>query len=140
MTVTEPEHTPDPPDDEASDRRAESEERSDRAEDISIWAMASPKQWGLAAAAAILATVLVTTFTLYAVASWTELLPQGEPGTPGATGMIGPKGIRGDRGVGGARGVRGPVGAPGPAGRIGYSQPVCSNNRRDDYYPEVPFC
>gem|GEM_PF-7046381 len=56
---------------------------------------------------AVLATVFLTTFTLYAVASWTDLLPRG------------PQGVHGSKGPTGARGQKGPTGPTGPKGDDG---------------------
>lgn len=105
-----------------------------------VFGLASPRQWALYALLAVALTIFTTTFTLYAVASWTELLPQGNAGAPGKMGADGTRGERGNVGPIGFKGPRGPSGPPGSTGFQGFDVAVCSNFRSDRYYEDVPFC
>lgn len=106
----------------------------------SVFKLASARQWALYASLAVVLTIFTTTFTLYAVATWTELLPQGNAGAPGKVGPDGPRGERGNVGPIGLKGPRGPSGPPGSPGPAGFDQPVCSDFPGDRYYEDVPFC
>jgi len=88
--------------------------------------LATPRQWGIGVAIAILATVFVSTFTLYAIASWTELLPRGPVGATGKKGVKGLTGYKGYRGDPGPEGPAGPTGPTGPTGSPGPSYTPCS--------------
>jgi hypothetical protein len=68
--------------------------------------------------------LLVALFTVYAVASWTPLLPEpkvGQVGPKGEIGREGPAGFRGPRGRAGHKGtagIKGPPGEDGPDGIV----------------------
>ncbi len=100
----------------------------------------TPALWAKIALAAVLATILISAFTLYAVASWTNILPRGPVGIAGAPGNKGPDGLRGIKGTTGPTGPQGYRGDPGDTGPAGKNVPVCSNDRSDSYFSDVPFC
>ena len=71
---------------------------------------ASSRQVGWIAAAAIVGLLLVSAGTVYAVTSWTGILPEGK------VGAVGPRGERGINGKPGLRGEKGPKGRQGDPG------------------------
>lgn len=73
-------------------------------------------------AAALASLLIVSLLTVYAVASWTNVLPEPRVGVTGATGLAGdpgPKGKKGRTGPRGTIGTMGPVGAQGSQGPDG---------------------
>lgn len=70
----------------------------------------------LAAIVAGLTILAIAFFSVYAMGSWTDVMPVGATGPTGATGPKGPKGLKGKRGE---RGPNGKGGDPGPAGPPG---------------------
>jgi hypothetical protein len=81
----------------------------------------------LLAAATFLVLVFVSLSTVYAVASWTSILPDPEAGVAGVAGS---EGERGDRGKVGLRGEPGRPGLSGPRGPRGSQGPdgiFCQN-------------
>jgi hypothetical protein len=76
--------------------------------------LAAPRQWVAGGLAILASTLIISAFTLYAVASWTNILPEGPDG---AKGNVGPTGLTGPVGY---RGEPGPPGSPGPIGPIGF--------------------
>lgn len=80
------------------------------------------QQLALFAAGVVGALLLVSLFTVYAVASWTSLLPDpqvGQVGDKGLVGHEGPRGLRGPKGPRGHEGTKGPPGTVGPDGSDG---------------------
>jgi hypothetical protein len=103
--------------------------------------LATPRQWAKFFLVAVLATVLLTTGTLYAVASWTDILPRGETGAQGALGFRGERGQEGRRGPEGPEGPRGFPGDNGFTGDQGANWIVpCSDDIDNPIYTETPPC
>lgn len=103
--------------------------------------LATPRQWVKFFLAAVLATILLTTGTLYAVASWTDILPRGETGAKGTLGFRGEPGQRGPRGVEGKEGGRGSVGDDGFDGEQGSNWIVpCTDDPDNPIYADTPSC
>lgn len=100
--------------------------------------LATSRQWWLLALSAILATMLITTGVLIAVASSTDILQQGPQGAQGKQGPPGDRGDRGNRGKPGKRGERGPVGPVGPAGPAGTDRTVACSDDPDVLF--LPYC
>ena len=91
----------------------------------------------LAVLITVIATVFLTTFTLYAVASWTDLLPPGAQGAQGIQGHPGPPGPKGKPGKPGRNGTNGTDGTDGEDG-----QDACELDPSELQYPELlsRFC
>ena len=86
---------------------------------------------------AILALFVISIFSVFAVGTWTEVMPVGEKGATGATG---PRGDRGPIGRTGPPGRIGSQGLPGPAGRPGpRGSDVCELTPGELTYPELLF-
>jgi len=88
----------------------------------------------LAALTVVLATVFLTTFTLYAVASWTDLLPRGPQGAQGPKGFDGKPGKRGKPGKDGKNGAPGRNGEDGEDGKD-----ACELDPSELQYPELQY-
>ena len=74
----------------------------------------------LAATVAVFTVLAIAFFSVYAMGSWTNIMPVGATGPTGATGPKGVKGPTGDRGERGPNGKGGDPGPPGPPGADGY--------------------
>lgn len=80
------------------------------------------KQLTWLAVGTVAGLLLVSMFTVYAVTSWTGLLPEpqvGKVGAKGEDGRTGPVGFRGKQGKRGHEGTQGPQGPMGPEGSDG---------------------
>lgn len=121
-----------------SDEAGETEEA--KGENLFSLLPGTPELWVKIAVAAVLATILISTFTLYAVASWTNILPRGPVGIAGIKGPTGFQGAQGPNGFTGPTGPSGYDGDPGRQGQPGINQPVCSDDRTDSFYLDVPSC
>jgi hypothetical protein len=73
----------------------------------------SSRELALLAAGTVAVLLMVSAFTVFAVASWTSILPDGR------VGAVGPRGDQGPDGPPGFVGRRGPEGDEGPRGEPG---------------------